>query len=114
MPPTRLFVYGTLRRGSNNKHAKMLAGQSEFIGTGRMRGRVYDFGRYPAAVSSDRPDEWVHGELFRLFEPAKIFKALDAYEGSEFSRTMVTIRLDSGEEMDSWVYLYQGRRIPTV
>ncbi len=114
MPPTRLFVYGTLRRGSKNKYAKMLAEQSEFIGTGRMRGRLYDLGRYPGAVTSERPGDWVYGELFRLFNPTKTFKALDLYEGPQFSRTMVTVRLDSGEQLDSWVYLYQGRRIPSV
>jgi gamma-glutamylcyclotransferase (GGCT)/AIG2-like uncharacterized protein YtfP len=114
MPASRLFVYGTLRRGSKNKFAKILAEQSEFIGTGKMRGRVYDLGSYPGAVASKRPGDWVYGELFRLLDPRKTFQRLDAYEGPDFSRTIVTILLDSGEQLDSWVYLYQGRRIPTV
>ena len=112
MPPSRLFVYGTLKRGSDNKYARLLEANSEFLGTGRMRGRVYNLGRYPGAVVSEQPGDWVPGELFCLVTPAKTFKTLDAYEGAEFSRTMVDIRLDSGESLESWVYLYQGPKIP--
>ena len=114
IPPSRLFVYGTLKRGSDNRYARLLEANSEFLGTGRMHGRVFNLGPYPGAVPSKDPGDWVPGELFYLLNPAKIFKALDTYEGVDFSRTMVTIRLDSGEEMDSWAYLYQGKGIRAV
>jgi gamma-glutamylcyclotransferase (GGCT)/AIG2-like uncharacterized protein YtfP len=59
---------------------------------------------YTGVVLSGQPDEWVPGELFELEEPA-ILVALDEYEGSEYKRTLVTVALDTGEEMESWVYL---------
>jgi gamma-glutamylcyclotransferase (GGCT)/AIG2-like uncharacterized protein YtfP len=59
---------------------------------------------YTGVVLSGQLDEWVPGELFELEEPA-ILAALDEYEGSEYKRTLVTVALDTGEEMESWVYL---------
>jgi len=59
---------------------------------------------YTGVILSDQPDEWVPGELFELEEPA-IIAALDEYEGSEYERALVTVALDTGEEMETWVYL---------
>ena len=103
MPQARLFVYGTLRRGSPNKFAKLLADNSRFIGDARMRGRLHQFSNYSGAVPSDRPNEWVRGELFELLDPS-ILGRLDEYEGSEFRRVLLTISLD-GQELEAWVYI---------
>jgi len=59
---------------------------------------------YTGVVLSDQSNEWVPGELFELEEPA-ILAALDEYEGSEYERILVTVTLDTGVEMESWVYL---------
>src|SRR5580692_7203168 len=42
-----LFVYGTLRKGSGNPHARRLAEHAEWAGPGRIPGRLYRLGRYP-------------------------------------------------------------------
>ena len=105
----RLFVYGTLRRGSPNEFADLLAANSRFLGNARMRGRLHQLSGYSGAIPSDQPDEWVRGELFHLEDPC-ILRTLDEYEGSEFQRVQVTISLDSGRDLDCWVYIFLGKK----
>jgi gamma-glutamylcyclotransferase (GGCT)/AIG2-like uncharacterized protein YtfP len=102
-----LFVYGTLRQGSVNRFARLLHDRARFLGVSRMQGRLYNLGRYPGAVPSNVPTDWVRGELFRLDQPAKILAALDAYEGPQFARVPQRVYLASGLQL-AWVYLYQG------
>ena len=102
-----LFVYGTLRRGSKNKYARLLHAHARFLGDARMRGRLYQLDHYSGAVLSDQPDDWVDGEVFQLEEPS-ILATLDEYEGAEFERAIIQVHLDSGEELEAWVYLFIG------
>jgi gamma-glutamylcyclotransferase (GGCT)/AIG2-like uncharacterized protein YtfP len=95
----RLFVYGTLRRGSENQFARLLAERGQCIGEARVPGRLYDLGSYPGAKPSDQPNEWIVGEVFHLDEPAAVLGALDEYEGPEFERAI----LDT-----FWIYWYVG------
>ena len=110
MPSARLFVYGTLRRGSNNKFARLLSEKAQFIGTARVPGRLYDFGRYPGA----RPgDGLITGEVFQLTDPATMLAALDEYEGPEYQRALVW----TTDAIECWIYWYvgddPGRPIPS-
>ena len=108
MQQPRLFVYGTLRRGSPNRFAKLLEASSRFIGTARMRGQLHQFSNYAGAVLSDQPGEFVQGELFELQDPS-ILVVLDEYEGSEFQRVVATVSLDDGQELETWVYTLYGK-----
>jgi len=101
-------VYGTLRRGSNNKFARVLAREAQFVAAARVPGRLYDFGRYPGATRSDRPNEWVIGEVFALDEPAILLATLDDYEGLEYERARVSATLDHGRSIECWIYWYVG------
>jgi gamma-glutamylcyclotransferase (GGCT)/AIG2-like uncharacterized protein YtfP len=94
-----LFVYGTLRRGSQNEFARLLAEQGDFVSLARVPGRLYDFGRYPGARPSDQPDEWIYGEVFSLDDA--LLTALDEYEGAEFERAMAPA-------IGCWIYWYVG------
>jgi gamma-glutamylcyclotransferase (GGCT)/AIG2-like uncharacterized protein YtfP len=105
----KLFVYGTLRRGSRNQFARLLAEQARFLGTARTAGRLYNLGRYPGAKPSEGPGEWVRGEVFRLDQPAKTLAALDAYEGPRFERTIARVQVVSGVQLDAWAYFYRGK-----
>jgi len=97
----RLFVYGTLRRGSRNQFAEMLAQRGRYAGEDRVHGRLYDFGRYPGA----RPEDGsITGEVFQLLDPAATLAALDEYEGPEFERAQT--RTTSG--LHCWIYWYVG------
>jgi gamma-glutamylcyclotransferase (GGCT)/AIG2-like uncharacterized protein YtfP len=108
LAPDHLFVYGTLRRGSDNKFARLLAARAEFSGPARVPGRLYDFGRYPGARYADQPDQWVIGEVFHLDEPAKLLAALDDYEGLEYERALVSATLDDGRSIECCIYWYVG------
>lgn len=99
-----LFVYGTLRRGFENKYAQLLHAHSRFLSGAKMPGRLIQRNGYTAAVVSDQPGEWVSGELFELVAP-KILEELDEYEGSDYERVLVTVLLEDGEDRETWVYL---------
>ena len=103
MSPDHLFVYGTLRKGSNNQFARLLDEQSQFIAVARSSGRLYDFGRYPGA----RPaNDSVVGEIFHIDE--SLLAVLDDYEGPEFERAIVSAQIDDGRVFDCWIYWYVG------
>src|SRR5262249_22639893 len=100
-----LFVYGTLRRRANNKHSRLLSANARFLGNARMPGRLCRMGKYAAAVPSDKPGEWVQGEVFHLAEPSRILRVLDEYEGPEWKRSITRVRLDRGRWLEAWVYV---------
>jgi gamma-glutamylcyclotransferase (GGCT)/AIG2-like uncharacterized protein YtfP len=108
-----LFVYGTLRQGSDNQFAQLLSQRGQFIGAARVQGRLYDFGRYPGAKRTDQAGETILGEIFYLEEPGPILAILDEYEGAEFERAMVS----TASTIDCWIYWYvgaaTGRLIPS-
>jgi len=107
LEPGRLFVYGTLRRGSPNKFAQLLEASARFMGIGRIQARIYRFPNYPGAVASDDLADSVSGELFELTDPS-ILAVLDAYEGAEFERATVSVRLDTGDPLQAWVYFLKA------
>lgn len=108
MSCTHLFVYGTLLRKSRNAFARRLEQEARYDGRARVRGRLYDLGPYPGMVPAEGPEEWVFGELYRLPDPKDILPSLDRNEGARFERITTTAVRDEGDEIDCWVYLYQG------
>ncbi|HTS51309.1 MAG TPA: gamma-glutamylcyclotransferase family protein [Bryobacteraceae bacterium] len=112
MTPAYLFVYGTLRRGSANRHARLLESAARFLGSARTAGRLYSFGRHPGAVRSEAPGEWVRGEVFLLKNPAQTLCALDRYEGAKYERVGAQVELPSGKQITAWVYFL--RREPSA
>jgi gamma-glutamylcyclotransferase (GGCT)/AIG2-like uncharacterized protein YtfP len=105
MRPTALFVYGTLRRGSKIKIARLLHANSEFLDTGRMQGRLARSHPHRGVIQSREPGEWISGEVFQLHDPGELFPILDEYEGPDYKRTSVTVQLDSGRRLRAWMYL---------
>ena len=102
-----LFVYGTLRRASAHEFARLLRARATYLGQARMPGRLYQLTRYPGAVLSDRPEEWVRGEVFQL-DGRDVLAALDDYEGADFQRVVTSIHLEDGRQIEAWVYVYRG------
>jgi gamma-glutamylcyclotransferase (GGCT)/AIG2-like uncharacterized protein YtfP len=103
-----LFVYGTLRHDTGHPAAGLLERRARAVGFGLLRGRLYDLGAYPAAVRSAEPEHRVRGIVYRL-EPGLrevLLTDLDAYEGAEYRRELAAVRLESGETVSAWVYLY--------
>jgi gamma-glutamylcyclotransferase (GGCT)/AIG2-like uncharacterized protein YtfP len=112
----RLFVYGTLRRGSRNSMHHLLARGATLVGPARMRGRLFDLGAYPGFVPSDTLPAWVRGELYALANSTDMLARLDAYEGCgpedvqphEFRRIRREARGEGGAISLAWVYAYGG------
>src|SRR5580698_10669199 len=109
MSSRALFVYGTLRRGCANPHARLLDAAAKFLGSAKVQARLYRVRRYPGIRLKAQENEWVVGDLFHLRDPAT-FSALDQYEGTdEYHRVMTTAVLESGVRLRCWVYEYIGR-----
>lgn len=110
MCPT-LFVYGTLRSNSTNRHARALQRASKLLGAARVRGRLRRVGHYRGLVFSRLSEDWVDGELYRISDPAPILASLDEYEGSTFRRVLMKAVGPTGRPTQCWTYLYVGRAI---
>ena len=114
MPLTeRLFAYGTLRPGCGRSLSQMLATSADYLGPGRLPGRLYDLRVYPGAVFDAAARSWIAGDVFALHRPATWLRVLDAYEEfdsnapgrGEFRRELLPIDLE-GRSRRCWVYLY--------
>lgn len=108
-----LFVYGTLRKGYDLKLKDKVGDDLRYVGQGKVGASLYDLGRYPGAVRSNRGDE-VIGDVFLLDDSPRVLRILDKYEGieedkplgSEFVRKKSRIKLRSGKSINAWVYWY--------
>jgi gamma-glutamylcyclotransferase (GGCT)/AIG2-like uncharacterized protein YtfP len=91
MPPTRVFVYGTLKRQQAQNH--LLDGQL-FVREARTlpRCRLYDTGRYPCLVEDRQHGLSVRGEVWEV--DAATLQKLDAYEGVPHLYTRRQIALE--------------------
>jgi gamma-glutamylcyclotransferase (GGCT)/AIG2-like uncharacterized protein YtfP len=91
-----LFVYGTLRRSFNNRYARLLRKNASYVGHLMVSGSIFRVRHYPAF--RPEPAGNVHGELYRLYQPAETLAVLDEYEGDEFERVIV---------QNFWIYQYK-------
>jgi len=108
MSSSLLFVYGTLRRGCANPHAELLERSGQFLGSARVRGKLYRVEWYPGITLGGGADELVVGDLFRVDDPSAM-EELDRYEGSnEYQRVTTAAALENGDRVECWVYEYIG------
>jgi gamma-glutamylcyclotransferase (GGCT)/AIG2-like uncharacterized protein YtfP len=110
-----LFVYGSLMSTARHPMGERLRAEARLIGAATIQGRLYRVSWYPGVSETIDPGQRVHGELYALDTTARTFAWLDAYEGiapgsresAEYARVERPVRLDSGEEITAWVYLYR-------
>lgn len=108
----RLFVYGSLRRGSGHPMSTWLAAFTRVLAAGKVRGSLFRVSYYPGLVPGPG---WVVGELLELELPTakETLVALDAFEvcawrdDDEFRRERSTIVLADGSEIEAWVYWFR-------
>jgi gamma-glutamylcyclotransferase (GGCT)/AIG2-like uncharacterized protein YtfP len=124
--PHHLFVYGTLRSDAGGPMHARLMRDVRLVGRASIAGRLYDAGRYPAAVPSGDANERIAGELYTIDADAAdaLFAALDEYEGvdaahpaaSLFVRRTVEAVQEDGMTVAAWVYFYNRTtdRLPRV
>jgi len=81
-----------------------------FAGPAKIRAELYRFrGRdYPGAVPTSRLRRFVYGELYRLEDPKKALRQIDALEGCDeglFSRRLVNV-WTNGRKKKAWSYFF--------
>ncbi|MGA7106184.1 MAG: gamma-glutamylcyclotransferase family protein [Terracidiphilus sp.] len=104
-----LFAYGTLRPGLAPEEIAPVVERLRPLGEGFAFGKLYDLGKYPAAVF-DPGSAWIiYGAVFELPEDAEVLRQLDAYEGPEYTRIEQLVTLVAGGVFSCWVYDYKGR-----
>lgn len=111
----RLFVYGSLRKGFNDKAYQYIASHFTYLGEGKVKGKLFFNGHYPVAQPTDHPN-YITGDLYELNNPADytwVFSQLDDYEGlntmpdeiASYRREPVKVDLP-GSSLVSWIYWY--------
>lgn len=105
-----MFVYGTLKRRAPRRQHPLLHG-ARFVTSASISGVLYDLGEYPGLVRPSHSRSRVAGELYELPNDAsaKLLDALDEYEGAEYVRRRVYVRLSSGKRRAAWAYLLRRR-----
>ena len=112
----RVFVYGTLRRGSAHPMARFLAERATFLGEGTVRGTLVNLGSYPGLILAG--ETAVRGDLYE-FSPESATEGLarlDAYEGCgpndpqphEYRKGTAEVHLAGGTTRRASVYLLNG------
>jgi gamma-glutamylcyclotransferase (GGCT)/AIG2-like uncharacterized protein YtfP len=112
-----LFVYGTLRRGSE-LHYHLARLGARFLAEGRVAAEIRKRGRYPGARPAARPGKWVRGELFELRHAPRDLRVLDQVEGffpsapqrRGFVRAQAEVLLDNRLPRRAWIYWLRARR----
>lgn len=108
-----LFVYGSLRRGSDHPMARILEDGSDWMGVSRAQGQLYLIDWYPGLVPADAAGQWVEGDLYRMRAPDHLLPLLDEYEEcspcfalpQEYRRETAMVEV-AGAFHCAWTYFY--------
>ncbi|HEX8460868.1 MAG TPA: gamma-glutamylcyclotransferase family protein [Segetibacter sp.] len=112
---TKLFVYGSLRSGFHHPAYDYISKHFTLISEGKVKGKLYDLGNYPAAVPTT-DEAFIIGELYNLkttSDFAWAIEQLDAYEGVNpeegeqplYKRELAEIYYNN-EVATAWIYWY--------
>ncbi len=107
---TKLFVYGSLRKGYHNHH--YLDGKATYLGTYYIKGNLYEIKgkNYPALVKDD--NVYTVGELYDVLVDFKQMDEMENYnpnniEKSEYIRTIEDVYDENLQKVESaYIYLY--------
>lgn len=109
-----LFVYGTLMKDVDHPLGNLIRQEGNFLGRANLKGKLFAVDYYPGAVPSRLASNYVKGEVYALTNSQKVLSALDEYEeynqndekNSEFIRRKINVKLDNGNKISAWAYLY--------
>ena len=111
--PTRIFVYGTLKRGCSNHH---FIRDQKFVAEARTLPQfiLYNLGGYPGMVRDEKATEGVIGEVWEVDDFC--LRQLDLLEGlevGEYERVVIPLEepFDSGD-VQGYVYLQDVSKAP--
>jgi gamma-glutamylcyclotransferase (GGCT)/AIG2-like uncharacterized protein YtfP len=113
----QLFVYGTLRSGFKSPVYEYISGYFSFIGEGKVKGKLFDMGNYPAGIPTNE-NVFIVGELYAINNPAEFSWAigqLDDYEGVSvepdevqlYRREITEVHMNDATA-SAWIYWYNG------
>jgi gamma-glutamylcyclotransferase (GGCT)/AIG2-like uncharacterized protein YtfP len=114
---TRLFVYGSLRKGFHHPAYEYISKYFEFVSEAKVKGYLYDMGNFPAAKPSS-DNAYIIGELYELKEGADLswaLEQLDDYEGVEpeegelplYVREVATVYYKN-QTTDAYIYWFNA------
>ncbi|MGH9549837.1 MAG: gamma-glutamylcyclotransferase family protein [Terriglobales bacterium] len=112
-----LFVYGTLEPAHAPAEIAAAVRHLRRVGSGSVRGRLYDLGDFPGAVVSRTSPSVIKGKVFELPEDEQVLSSIDTYEGfdpnhpqgSLFVRKRWPVTLADGSRMTCWIYTYNRK-----
>lgn len=112
-----LFVYGSLLSGFKSQAYDYLSRYFILVAPAKIKGRLYDMGEYPAAISATE-DVFIKGELYIIKNESEFSYAigqLDDYEGispepgeQQFYRRELVDVMHDNNITEAWVYWYCG------
>lgn len=108
-----IFVYGTLRQDGVFPISEFLENRVEYLGKATIPGKIYFVNYYPGLVLTNAGKHRVHGEIYKMTDPADVF-SLDEYEGVSvipspgdlYKRVIVEATLLSDIIIECLVYEY--------
>ena len=108
----KLFIYGSLLQ-TDNEFGRYLKQHAKSYKHGKFKGKLYDAGEYPGAITYPYGDYYVHGSIVQIDNPIETLKYIDNYEGfgndqlqpNLFIRELLDIETDN-EIVECWIYLY--------
>ena len=112
------FAYGSLMTALAHPMGTRLRQEAQFLGPGRVAGRLYRVSWYPGLTEPQTATDLAHGELYKLTDPVKTLAWLDVYEGvvpgrssaapvDDYTRVERLAVYVDGTTTLTWVYLYQ-------
>lgn len=112
----KLFVYGSLRSAFKSHAYEYISRFFSFEGDGKVKGKLFDLGPYPAGVPAS--DGFIVGELYSIRNEEEFGWAmgqLDDYEGVSvepdeiqlYRRELVDVFMENAATM-AWIYWYNG------
>lgn len=112
----KLFVYGSLRSGFKSHAYEYISRFFSFDGIGKVKGKLFDMGTYPAAVPA--VDAFIVGELYTIKNDAEFSWAigqLDDYEGVTaepgeiqlYRRELADVFIEN-TKTTAWIFWYTG------
>lgn len=113
----QLFVYGSLRSGFRSPAYEYISQYFDLVGAGKVKGKLFDLGEYPAAKPTDE-NRYIVGELYRIRNENEFSWAigqLDDYEGVHvafdetqlYQRDIAEVYVDN-KTTKAWIYWYHG------
>ena len=99
-----VFVYGSLRKGFWNHEAYLK--NSKFIGKGKTKEKYAMYADIIPYVVENEKISHIVGEVYEIDK--ETLKRIDCLEGhpNHYIRKKVPIILETGEELEAWLYFY--------